>query len=42
MRSNTGALIATKGVTEGTEIAPDWAVYPDGRTGFRVSVIDPW
>jgi len=42
VRCRTGEPIATRGATEGIEIAPDWAVYSDGRTGFRVSVIDPW
>jgi hypothetical protein len=42
MRCSVGALIATRGATEGIEMAPDWAVYSDGRSELRVSVIDPW
>jgi hypothetical protein len=37
-----GALMATKGAPEGIDAIPDCAVTSDGRSGFRVSVIDPW
>lgn len=41
-RCGTWVLIATNGAPEGTCSAADWAVYSEGRSVLRVSVIDPW
>ena len=41
-RCRIGMLMATKGAAEGMETAADSAVYSDGRSELRDSLIDPW